>query len=93
MDETEYHVCDRNDYMFLLLDVSSQAIDTFKLGYIFLYIYSYKNGSLSRERIRNDCCEGSWDIFSQLLDMTPRGNFGNIGEVIISALQQMYGCG
>ena len=40
---------------------------------------SYKNGSLSRERICNDAAEGSWEIFSQLLDSTPRGNFGNIG--------------
>lgn len=39
----------------------------------------FKNGSLTRERIRNTCAEGSWDIFNQLLESTPRGNFGNLG--------------
>ncbi|KAF2900905.1 hypothetical protein ILUMI_05310 [Ignelater luminosus] len=45
----------------------------------FLALLCFKNGSLTRERIRNNCTEGSWDIFNQLLDSTPRGNFGNIG--------------
>ncbi|KAL1517162.1 hypothetical protein ABEB36_000961 [Hypothenemus hampei] len=39
----------------------------------------FKNGSLTRERIRNTCTEGSWAIFDNLLESTPRGNFGNIG--------------
>lgn len=43
------------------------------------FFFSFKNGSLTRERIRNSCAEGSWNIFNQLLDSTPRGNFGNIG--------------
>ena len=42
-------------------------------------IYSYKNGSATRERIRDEVAEGNWDLFNQLLDSTPRGNFGNIG--------------
>lgn len=45
----------------------------------YMALLCYKNGSLSRERICNDAAEGSWEIFSQLLDSTPRGNFGNIG--------------
>lgn len=45
----------------------------------FGHLFSFKNGSLTRERIRDNCAEGSWDIFSKLLDSTPRGNFGNIG--------------
>ena len=42
--------------------------------------FSYKNGSVTRERIRNEVAEGNWDLFNQLLDSTPRGNFGNIGK-------------
>ncbi|MCL4124730.1 UNVERIFIED_CONTAM: hypothetical protein GTU68_050016 [Idotea baltica] len=45
----------------------------------FMALLCFKNGSLTREKIRNDCADGSWELFSQLLDMTPRGNFGNIG--------------
>jgi len=41
---------------------------------------SYKNGSLTREIIRDETSEGAWDLFSQLLESTPRGNFGNIGN-------------
>jgi len=39
----------------------------------------FKNGSLTRERIKKSIAEGSWDLFNELLDSTPRGNFGNIG--------------
>lgn len=39
----------------------------------------FKNGSLTRERIRRDFANSSWSIFNELLDSTPRGNFGNIG--------------
>ncbi|XP_028130191.1 xylulose kinase isoform X1 [Diabrotica virgifera virgifera] len=39
----------------------------------------FKNGSFTRERIRDQCAEGSWDVFNELLESTPRGNFGNIG--------------
>ncbi|XP_018321310.1 xylulose kinase [Agrilus planipennis] len=45
----------------------------------FMGLLCFKNGSLTRERIRNDCAEKSWEIFNQLLDSTPRGNFGNFG--------------
>ena len=45
---------------------------------LFLY-FSYKNGSVTRERIRDEVAEGQWDLFNQLLNSTPRGNFGNIG--------------
>ena len=66
---------------------------------IFDAYYSYKNGSLTREKIRDeislsaisekwpqveikdkhDASKPTWDVFNQLLDITPRGNFGNIG--------------
>ncbi|KAJ8970915.1 hypothetical protein NQ314_000965 [Rhamnusium bicolor] len=45
----------------------------------YMALLCFKNGSLTRERIRNNCAEGSWDIFNQLLNSTPRGNFGNMG--------------
>ncbi|TRY68841.1 hypothetical protein TCAL_03047 [Tigriopus californicus] len=45
----------------------------------FMALLCYKNGSLTRERLCQSTAEGSWDLFNQLLDSTPRGNFGNIG--------------
>ena len=69
---------------------------------IFDAYYSYKNGSLTREKIRDeislsaisekwpqveikdkhDDSKPTWDVFNQLLDITPRGNFGNIGMCV-----------
>lgn len=40
-------------------------------------VSSFKNGSLTRERIRNSAAGGDWQLFNELLDNTPRGNFGN----------------
>jgi len=45
----------------------------------FMALLCYKNGSLTRERIRDSCADGDWKIFSELIESTPRGNFGNIG--------------
>uniref|UniRef100_A0A3Q2P2Q4 Xylulose kinase n=1 Tax=Fundulus heteroclitus TaxID=8078 RepID=A0A3Q2P2Q4_FUNHE len=42
-------------------------------------ILSFKNGSLTRERIRNQSSAGSWTVFSEALRATPLGNHGNIG--------------
>lgn len=39
----------------------------------------FKNGSRTRERIRDEYASGQWDEFAKLLDLVPRGNFGNIG--------------
>ncbi|EDO47320.1 predicted protein [Nematostella vectensis] len=39
----------------------------------------YKNGSLTRESIRDTCAEKSWEKFNTLLGSTPPGNHGNIG--------------
>ena len=44
-----------------------------------LFSISYKNGSLTRERIRDSCANGDWQIFNELINSTTRGNFGNIG--------------
>lgn len=46
----------------------------------FLGLLCFKNGSLTRQRIRDSCADKSWDIFNQLLESTPRGNFGNMGK-------------
>ncbi|RWS31213.1 xylulose kinase-like protein [Leptotrombidium deliense] len=45
----------------------------------FMGMICYKNGSRTRERLRDQCAESSWHLFSELLNSTPRGNFGNIG--------------
>ncbi|OXA37978.1 xylulose kinase isoform X2 [Folsomia candida] len=45
----------------------------------YMALLCFKNGSLTRERIRRDYANGSWSIFNELLDSTPRGNFGNVG--------------
>ena len=66
---------------------------------IYIVHYSYKNGSLTREKVRDEISlsaisekwpqveikenqkdKATWDVFNQLLDITPRGNFGNIGK-------------
>ncbi|XP_076288116.1 xylulose kinase isoform X1 [Lasioglossum baleicum] len=45
----------------------------------FMALLCFKNGSLTRERIRDSAAQGSWQIFNELLESTPRGNFGNLG--------------
>ncbi|CAL8109379.1 unnamed protein product [Orchesella dallaii] len=45
----------------------------------YMAMVCFKNGSLTRERVRRDAADRSWKIFNELLNSTPRGNFGNIG--------------
>jgi len=45
----------------------------------FMAMLCYKNGSLTRERLRDTVGDKSWETFNKLLDATPRGNFGNLG--------------
>uniref|UniRef100_A0A8D8RRU0 Xylulose kinase n=1 Tax=Cacopsylla melanoneura TaxID=428564 RepID=A0A8D8RRU0_9HEMI len=45
----------------------------------YMVLLCFKNGSLTRERIRDSCAEGTWETFNRYLDSTPRGNFGNMG--------------
>ncbi|XP_062297272.1 xylulose kinase [Scomber scombrus] len=45
----------------------------------FMALLCFKNGSLTRERIRNECAGASWEVFSAALKETPLGNHGNIG--------------
>ncbi|EZA55801.1 hypothetical protein DMN91_011506 [Ooceraea biroi] len=44
---------------------------------VYMALLCFKNGSLTRERILNEAAQGSWQIFNELLESTPRGNFGN----------------
>lgn len=39
----------------------------------------FKNGSLTRESIRDSSADNSWEIFNKALKNTDRGNKGNIG--------------
>lgn len=39
----------------------------------------YKNGSLTREDVRNRCAEGSWDVFNKKLEETTPLNGGKLG--------------
>uniref|UniRef100_A0A6Q2YLZ9 Xylulose kinase n=1 Tax=Esox lucius TaxID=8010 RepID=A0A6Q2YLZ9_ESOLU len=52
-------------------------------GTSYMALLCYKNGSLTRERIRNECAGGSWEVFSSVLKSTPIGNNGNMGDYII----------
>jgi xylulokinase len=45
----------------------------------YMAMLCYKNGSLTREDIRNQFAERSWDIFNALLDATPPLNDGKMG--------------
>lgn len=45
----------------------------------YMGLICFKNGSKTRERIRDQCAKADWDEFSTLLNSVPRGNFGNIG--------------
>ncbi|XP_069179446.1 xylulose kinase-like [Procambarus clarkii] len=73
-----------SDTLFLWLDSPTPQLEGHVLvnpvdSEAYMALLCFKNGSLTREKIRDECADGSWDLFSQLLDMTPRGNFGNIG--------------
>ncbi|KAJ8010627.1 hypothetical protein DPEC_G00077040 [Dallia pectoralis] len=48
-------------------------------GSAYMALLCYKNGSLTRERIRNECAGESWDAFSTVLKSTTIGNNGNMG--------------
>ena len=41
-------------------------------------IFSFRNGSLVRDIFKQVEASNSWQTFSELLDSTPRGNFGNM---------------
>ncbi|MED6268587.1 hypothetical protein CHARACLAT_023947, partial [Characodon lateralis] len=73
-----------SDTVFLWLQEPRPALE----GHIFcnpvelqayMALLCFKNGSLTRERIRNQCAAGSWEDFSDALRETPIGNNKNIG--------------
>jgi len=43
-------------------------------------VYSYKNGSKAREKIRDQKAGGDWNEFNRLLEETSPGNNGHIGK-------------
>ncbi|XP_021754646.1 xylulose kinase-like [Chenopodium quinoa] len=45
----------------------------------FMVMLCYKNGSLTREDIRNQYAEKSWDVFNRYLQQTPPLNDGKLG--------------
>ncbi|XP_028417923.1 xylulose kinase-like [Dendronephthya gigantea] len=45
----------------------------------YMALLCFKNGSLVRESVRDQCSDGSWEIFGQSLSRSPPGNSGNIG--------------
>nr|XP_048693492.1 xylulose kinase isoform X8 [Caretta caretta] len=73
-----------SDTLFLWIKEPAPALE----GHIFcnpvdsrayMALLCFKNGSLIRERIRDDCASGSWDEFSKALKCTVVGNNGNLG--------------
>uniref|UniRef100_A0A452FYZ6 Xylulose kinase n=1 Tax=Capra hircus TaxID=9925 RepID=A0A452FYZ6_CAPHI len=44
-----------------------------------VHFCSFKNGSLMREKIRDESASGSWSEFSKALQSTEMGNGGNLG--------------
>ncbi|XP_042014126.1 xylulose kinase 2-like [Salvia splendens] len=45
----------------------------------YMVMLCYKNGSLTREEIRNKCADKSWDVFSEYLQRTQPLNGGKLG--------------
>ncbi|XP_072110205.1 xylulose kinase isoform X3 [Mobula birostris] len=45
----------------------------------YMALICFKNGSLTRERIRDESAPGSWDEFTKALKATCPGNNGNLG--------------
>ncbi|XP_029384889.1 xylulose kinase isoform X1 [Echeneis naucrates] len=73
-----------SDTVFLWLQQPRPALE----GHVFcnpidpedyMALLCFKNGSLTRERVRDKCAGGSWEVFSAALRDTPLGNKGNIG--------------
>lgn len=46
-----------------------------------MYFCSFKNGSLMREKIRDESASCSWNKFSKALQSTEMGNNGNLGKL------------
>uniref|UniRef100_A0A8B9VAF6 Xylulose kinase n=2 Tax=Anas TaxID=8835 RepID=A0A8B9VAF6_9AVES len=73
-----------SDTLFLWIQEPTPALEGHILcnpvdSQTFMALLCFKNGSLMRERIRDDCASGSWDEFSKALSSTVAGNNGNLG--------------
>ncbi|XP_068939842.1 xylulose kinase [Petaurus breviceps papuanus] len=73
-----------SDTLFLWIKEPTPALE----GHIFcnpvnsqeyMALLCFKNGSLMRERVRDESASGSWDEFSTALRSTEMGNCGNLG--------------
>lgn len=47
-----------------------------------MHFCSFKNGSLMREKIRDESASRSWSEFSKALRSTELGNGGNLGRLL-----------
>ncbi|CAL1361393.1 unnamed protein product [Linum trigynum] len=45
----------------------------------YMVMLCYKNGSLTREEVRNSCAQSSWETFNKLLEQTSPLNGGKLG--------------
>uniref|UniRef100_A0A8C3U1K0 Xylulose kinase n=1 Tax=Catharus ustulatus TaxID=91951 RepID=A0A8C3U1K0_CATUS len=73
-----------SDTLFLWIQEPTPALEGHILcnpvdSQTYMALLCFKNGSLMRERIRDDCASGSWDEFSKALSSTAAGNSGNLG--------------
>ncbi|KAK7466814.1 hypothetical protein BaRGS_00037081, partial [Batillaria attramentaria] len=73
-----------SDTVFLWLEMPKPKLE----GHIFanpvhtsdyMALLCFKNGSLTRQRVRDERCGGSWQVFDEHLKSTPMGNNGQIG--------------
>ncbi|XP_072454308.1 xylulose kinase isoform X1 [Notamacropus eugenii] len=73
-----------SDTLFLWIKEPTPALE----GHIFcnpvnsqeyMALLCFKNGSLMREKVRDESASGSWDEFSTALQSTEVGNCGNLG--------------
>ncbi|OXB66264.1 UNVERIFIED_CONTAM: hypothetical protein H355_013421, partial [Colinus virginianus] len=73
-----------SDTLFLWIQEPTPALEGHILcnpvdSQTYMALLCFKNGSLMRERIRDECAAGSWDEFSNALSSTVAGNNGNLG--------------
>ncbi|XP_063081247.1 xylulose kinase isoform X3 [Cavia porcellus] len=88
-----------SDTLFLWLREPSPALE----GHLFcnpidpqhyMALLCFKNGSLMREKIRNESASCSWSKFSKALQSTEMGNRGNLGFYfdVMEITPEMIGC-
>ena len=53
-----------------------------------VHFCSFKNGSLMREKIRDESASASWSKFSKALQSTEMGNGGNLGRLLSGPVRE-----